>query len=299
MFRSTARADSTALNAVEEADTPDRRGLASDAAQAHQNDDTPHSPRPRGSRAVKITAWRIINTGFLLGLGVPKAVATYNAPATVVNGLDWALGVVWALISYWIGFVEQDSPESAPWLFERDLRLVLGNGIAGLCGIIWLAFCVAVSFAAGQIVASLLFEDDIARGRNDRLIALGLLCGFVFLGLLASVTVGGYMLFQRFWRDFKMPFTLPPLSSSFLHASDWSFRNINDSNATRLTFWAGAVLWWALWWWVVSIRSASEGIFFHTATAASITASVICSYITLGVIRTVSRWMELPWPTSS
>ncbi|KAJ7890943.1 hypothetical protein B0H14DRAFT_1086752 [Mycena olivaceomarginata] len=127
----TPRADSTTRQDVEEADT-----------ELH---DMPFLRNINTApRAVKFTAWRIINIGVLLvGLGVPKAVATYNGENTVVTNLDWALGVAWALIAYGLGLVEQDCPESAAWLFAYDLRTVLGIGVTGLCGVIWAVFCIS------------------------------------------------------------------------------------------------------------------------------------------------------------
>ncbi|KAJ7121575.1 hypothetical protein C8R44DRAFT_876964 [Mycena epipterygia] len=95
------------------------------------------------SRAVvKITAWRILNTVVLLTLGIYKAVTTYlgQAPAST---LDWIIGVVWALISYWASLVEQENPTIAPWFFDEDLSSDLHTVVArvskGLGGIILIA----------------------------------------------------------------------------------------------------------------------------------------------------------------
>ncbi|KAJ6491092.1 hypothetical protein C8R45DRAFT_196346 [Mycena sanguinolenta] len=126
----TSRADTTTRRDAEEADT-----------ELH---DVPFLRNVNtASRAVKFTAWRIINIGVLLALGIPKAVAAYRGNNTVVNNLDWALGVAWALIAYGLGLVEQDCPESAPWLFAYDLRTALGISVTGLCGIIWAVFCIS------------------------------------------------------------------------------------------------------------------------------------------------------------
>ncbi|KAJ7327604.1 hypothetical protein DFH08DRAFT_1026731 [Mycena albidolilacea] len=76
----------------------------------------PVAPRPR----VKITAWRILNTSVLLVLGTYKAVATYLGETAAPTNLDWMIGVVWALVSYWVSIVEQEAPSIAPWFFMTD-----------------------------------------------------------------------------------------------------------------------------------------------------------------------------------
>ncbi|KAJ7743626.1 hypothetical protein B0H16DRAFT_1561134 [Mycena metata] len=84
---------------------------------------TPKEPK------VKVTLWRLLNTAILLMLGIWKAAATYKGQITAPTTLDWIIGVLWALISYWLGIIEQENPACVPWLFERDsshdLRVVL------------------------------------------------------------------------------------------------------------------------------------------------------------------------------
>lgn len=45
----------------------------------------------------------------------------------------------------WVGFVEKESPESASWLFEYDLRFIVGSVIA-----ILVQFLAIVAFTAGN-----------------------------------------------------------------------------------------------------------------------------------------------------
>ncbi|KAJ7859448.1 hypothetical protein B0H14DRAFT_2746389 [Mycena olivaceomarginata] len=68
------------------------------------------APRPR----VKITAWRILNTSLL------PHISGKRRPPT---NLDWMIGVVWALISYW------EDPSIAPWFFMTDWSDGCGFGI--------------------------------------------------------------------------------------------------------------------------------------------------------------------------
>ncbi|KAJ7743061.1 hypothetical protein B0H14DRAFT_2987831 [Mycena olivaceomarginata] len=297
------RADSTALQAVEEGEALELRDLASNAVPAHQNNNTLNSARSRAPRAVKFTAWRIINTGILLGLGVPKAVATYKGQNTAVNNLDWALGVAWALISSWVGFVEQDSPESAPWFFKYDLRLVLGTGLVGFCGILWLLFCVTATVEAGlrsgYFVVSFLKESDSPSAGHIALFTLTfILCSAGSVLLLGSVTMLGSMLFGWFRSEFYLPFNrlrwLPP---GFFDTSDWSLDYANNPLVGLPIFAVVFLCWVAVWSsvffpvWNLHFSSVPGSLVVGTW----ITLSVISSYITCGVIRTVSRWMGRPW----
>lgn len=62
--------------------------------------DIPPTPRVRSSPKplVKINLWRILNTVFLLGVGVAKAVVSYQGGSTASTTLDWAIGVLWAVV---------------------------------------------------------------------------------------------------------------------------------------------------------------------------------------------------------
>ncbi|KAJ7465893.1 hypothetical protein FB451DRAFT_1369734 [Mycena latifolia] len=90
----------------------------------------PPAPAPQ-RRRVKITPWRILNTAVLLILGTTKALSTFLGQTNAPNNLDWTIGVVWALISYWVSLVEQETPEVAPWFFTTDFSGVLRLGFTG------------------------------------------------------------------------------------------------------------------------------------------------------------------------
>ena len=45
---------------------------------------------------VKITLWRVVNTIFILGVGIAKAILAYQGYSTSPNTLDWIIGVLWA-----------------------------------------------------------------------------------------------------------------------------------------------------------------------------------------------------------
>ncbi|KAJ7032865.1 hypothetical protein C8F04DRAFT_958327 [Mycena alexandri] len=88
----------------------------------------PLTPRAKEAE-VKITLWRLINTAILLVLGIWKAATTYRGQSTAPTTLDWIVGVLWALISYWVGIIEQENPACALWLFERDSSHVLRTSL--------------------------------------------------------------------------------------------------------------------------------------------------------------------------
>jgi len=47
---------------------------------------------------VKITPWRLLNTVFILGVGIGKAVSASQGQSTAPDILDWVIGVLWALM---------------------------------------------------------------------------------------------------------------------------------------------------------------------------------------------------------
>ncbi|KAI0340574.1 hypothetical protein BDW22DRAFT_1359960 [Trametopsis cervina] len=69
---------------------------------------------------VKVTGYRLLNTSILLGLGTWKAVASYRNKAIVSTSLDLILGVVLAIILYWLGLLETVQSPPLRWLFEYD-----------------------------------------------------------------------------------------------------------------------------------------------------------------------------------
>ncbi|KAF8150335.1 hypothetical protein K438DRAFT_1779110 [Mycena galopus ATCC 62051] len=95
-----------------------------------------NSDRKPPSSEVKLTPWRAINTIFILVLGVYKATGTYLGQTTGPTTLDWILGVLWFLITYWVEPIvpyyelraEDDSQlarEFFPWFFAQDVSVVL------------------------------------------------------------------------------------------------------------------------------------------------------------------------------
>ncbi|KAI0281185.1 hypothetical protein BGY98DRAFT_225091 [Russula aff. rugulosa BPL654] len=67
---------------------------------------------------VELTGYRLLTTGVILGVGVPKAVYSYNGQALISTTLDWLAGVIFALILFWLG--EAKRPGLFPLFFHVD-----------------------------------------------------------------------------------------------------------------------------------------------------------------------------------
>jgi hypothetical protein len=47
---------------------------------------------------VGLTGYRLLTTGVILGIGVPKVVYSYNGQALISTTLDWLGGIILALV---------------------------------------------------------------------------------------------------------------------------------------------------------------------------------------------------------
>ncbi|KAJ7872335.1 hypothetical protein B0H14DRAFT_2570338 [Mycena olivaceomarginata] len=105
----------------------------------------------RNPPSVKITPWRAFNTLLVLGLGVYKAVGTYQGQTTGPTTVDWIGSLVWATIVFWVSLYEPlvdddpDSEELFVWIFHRDLSGILATFPA-------LFFVVAVTAGSFKLV---------------------------------------------------------------------------------------------------------------------------------------------------
>ncbi|KAK7050470.1 hypothetical protein R3P38DRAFT_1758166 [Favolaschia claudopus] len=71
---------------------------------------------------VKVTPWRLLNTFLVLGLGIYKSISTYRGQDTAPTTIDWILGVLWALIAYWVSFLENaDLGPRGQFFFASDV----------------------------------------------------------------------------------------------------------------------------------------------------------------------------------
>uniref|UniRef100_A0A8H7XJZ7 Uncharacterized protein n=1 Tax=Psilocybe cubensis TaxID=181762 RepID=A0A8H7XJZ7_PSICU len=78
---------------------------------------------PSSRQGVTVNVWRVSNTLLILGLGIGKTVAALQGQTIAPTILDWVLGVIWAIVAYWVSAFETESPESCSWLLKHNPRL--------------------------------------------------------------------------------------------------------------------------------------------------------------------------------
>ncbi|KAI0039636.1 hypothetical protein FA95DRAFT_1459805, partial [Auriscalpium vulgare] len=68
----------------------------------------------------KITGYRLLVSAVLIAFSIPKAVLAYEGMSVMPTTLDWVMGLLCALLLYWLGLFESVTPPILPWLFHRD-----------------------------------------------------------------------------------------------------------------------------------------------------------------------------------
>ncbi|KAF9464327.1 hypothetical protein BDZ94DRAFT_1308108 [Collybia nuda] len=69
-----------------------------------------------------MTRWRLLNSLVIITFGMWKAISAYLGYSTLPTTIDWILGVMWALISYWASLLESEHPTIGKWLMQDDLK---------------------------------------------------------------------------------------------------------------------------------------------------------------------------------
>ncbi|KAI0048171.1 hypothetical protein FA95DRAFT_1605497 [Auriscalpium vulgare] len=70
---------------------------------------------------INLTGYCILTLLFIIGVGTGKAIAAFLGESTVPTVLEWLLGVIFAVISTFLAWVDTDAdPPIASWFFERD-----------------------------------------------------------------------------------------------------------------------------------------------------------------------------------
>ncbi|KDR69108.1 hypothetical protein GALMADRAFT_272226 [Galerina marginata CBS 339.88] len=98
----------------------------SGSSQSPTSESSPAGWQPSGEKRVRITSWRAINTVFLLGVGIGKAVSAYGGGSTIPTTLDLIGGVAWALASSWASVLENEHPQIWPWMFQYEILTAAG-----------------------------------------------------------------------------------------------------------------------------------------------------------------------------
>jgi len=104
--------------AYRDSENPEDRRIESD-----HYDETHFTEREEGPSpplGVKLTGYRLLNIVLIFSIGVAKAVLTYQGKSTAPTTLDWVLGVLLAIILYWLGIYERVDLPILFWFFHRD-----------------------------------------------------------------------------------------------------------------------------------------------------------------------------------
>lgn len=89
---------------------------------------------------VVLTGYRLLTTIVIVGVGIPKAVYSYNGRSLISPSLDWVGGIIFTLLLgfipkvgltkfveltvfrlFWLGVIEATRPELCPSFFQEDL----------------------------------------------------------------------------------------------------------------------------------------------------------------------------------
>ncbi|TCD67239.1 hypothetical protein EIP91_000368 [Steccherinum ochraceum] len=93
-------------------------GIADDEHSSDQH------RQPRNVRAVgttiALTPYRLFSTGIVIGIGVPKAIASARGQTVASNTLDYCLGVIVAVGFIW-GSAAESSNAITSWFFHWDI----------------------------------------------------------------------------------------------------------------------------------------------------------------------------------
>ncbi|KAI0338280.1 hypothetical protein BDW22DRAFT_807222 [Trametopsis cervina] len=84
-------------------------------------------PNVRPPLLVKVTLCRVLYTTVVCGFGTWKAVAAYEGNAILSNTLDVFIGIILAVLLYWLGLFETVNPPVLTWFFHEDYAVILNS----------------------------------------------------------------------------------------------------------------------------------------------------------------------------
>ncbi|KDQ50627.1 hypothetical protein JAAARDRAFT_116222, partial [Jaapia argillacea MUCL 33604] len=68
----------------------------------------------------RLTGYRFLVIALTAGFGISKAVTAYRGESMSSTTLEWTFDVVVALILFWLGLYQDNSPATVEWLFKWD-----------------------------------------------------------------------------------------------------------------------------------------------------------------------------------
>ncbi|KAF7351830.1 hypothetical protein MVEN_01144100 [Mycena venus] len=173
-----------------------------------------------------ITPWRLLDSALILGLGGYKTLTTYQGQTTGPTTADWIVGVVWALISYWVSFFEDPTASHSSWFFSADLCEIVFSVVVNLA--IW-GF-----IAGGGVIAFAILHAalNIWGGFFEHPTLTFIVCSPIAGAIgwyasemrgIAQRTLRSLLSRQHFLHFFNAAFL--HFSNGLFHGSDWSIRN--------------------------------------------------------------------------
>ncbi|KAJ7706692.1 hypothetical protein B0H17DRAFT_1125542 [Mycena rosella] len=246
-------------------------------------------PPPAASPRVRITPWRLLNTAVLLILGTTKAVSTLLGQTSAPNNLDWTIGVVWALISYWVSIVEQEAPTVAPWFFTADLSRIVCVGFTGLFTVMGVAIYWSVIYGLMAFTFGRSSYSTVHHGAWVGIVGFIVLIVLLFAALRLPLIIGPLR------RSFSK-FRFPRLPNGVFHRSDWVphfselliFHGVLWLSPAGMTF----ILWSLPWKDGESDSDIGSILTLGAILALMMIWGFVASLLTSVAGQMVSRWMK-------
>ncbi|KAF8215325.1 hypothetical protein K438DRAFT_2124180 [Mycena galopus ATCC 62051] len=237
---------------------------------------------PRSPQA-KLTPWRAINTVILLVVGVYKAAGTYLGQTTGPTTADWIVGVLWALIVYWVeptvSFYEEHHAEDDSESEEFSLHWFFTQEVSG--AVLVAPFSVFV-FIWALLAAAVKFSPMLTRATNLGIYILNAILITVVVLVIFWLTVVIFVYLGKSLGKQILRFFLRLLS-------DWLLRRLSDFVGFSFIFFLLGMM---------GGLSAFLGLLFmmgglSASLVVLVTESVVLAYIIFSFLKMAYRLLKL------
>ncbi|KAF8174678.1 hypothetical protein K438DRAFT_114873 [Mycena galopus ATCC 62051] len=255
-----------------------------------------NSDRKPPSSEVKLTPWRAINTIFILVLGVYKATGTYLGQTTGPTTLDWILGVLWFLITYWVEPIvpyyelrakddSQLAREFFPWFFAQDVSVVL---LPPLSAVLRLSIFALVLYESAAALVQALSHLNIALATFLSTLPLAIICSITGVFLMYANFV------LRELRKLLGKLHIPLLFRRLFNASDWVWSSPSDKDIYGAAIISAGVAVLSIVALPITQWAQSGGPYWlGLCMAALMTGSHAVGYIILSLLKTAYRALKM------
>ncbi|KAF8473096.1 hypothetical protein DFH94DRAFT_150887 [Russula ochroleuca] len=125
-------------------------------SEGNTQDDRQRRPFPLG---VPLTGNILFTIIWIVGLGIPKAVYSYRGQSLISPTLDWVAGIIFTLISFWLGVIESKRPELCPQFFEVDLAPCVLKFLRRDDVLVWLTSVLPLLLVVESKSSSVVYPD--------------------------------------------------------------------------------------------------------------------------------------------